>query len=70
MYQSHENRYHHRKDNTPDVLGFEQAAAAVTAGASIMADLADREDISGLRSIPADQQQMIDRQFQAVYGGF
>ena len=62
--------YHHRVDNTPDVLGFETAAHSVSAGAAIMAELADREDLSGLTGIPADQQKLIDELFNAVYGGF
>ena len=62
--------YHHRRDNTADVLGFDQAAQVVGAGADLLADLADRKELGGLKGIPADQQALIDEQFNAVYGGF
>lgn len=62
--------YHHRVDNTPDVLGFDQAAVTVSAGAALLADLADRDSLDGLKGIPADQQEQINKLFDAVYGGF
>jgi len=62
--------YHHRTDNVPEYLGFDTAAGIVSAACGLLADLADREDVSAFRGIPADQQRQIDAQFQAVYGGF
>ena len=62
--------YHHRVDNTPEVLGFDQAAAAVTAGAALLADLSDKDVIDDIKGIPSDQQEQIDQLFDAVYGGF
>jgi len=62
--------YHHRADNKPEYIGFDIAANIVTAAGALLADHADREDISAYRKIPADQQKLIDAQFQAVYGGF
>ena len=62
--------YHHRVDNTPDVLGFDQAATAVTAGAALLADLSDKDYIDDIKGIPSDQQKLIDQLFDAVYGGF
>lgn len=64
------NYYHHRVDNTPEVLDFDNAANVVTAAFDLVSDLADREDISALTGIPAEQQEKIDREFNAVYGGF
>ncbi len=62
--------YHHRVDNTPEILGYDSAANAVNAVSCFMADLADREDISGIAGIPADQQKQIDELFKDVQGGF
>ncbi len=64
------NYYHHRIDNTPEVIGFDQAAELVHAGADLMASLADMDDIAPYRSIPEELQKEIDTQFKAVYGGF
>ena len=59
--------YHHRADNTPDKLGFEAAAKLVEASADLMEKLADREDISDFRGIPADLQKKIDVLYSTVY---
>ncbi|MBQ9338695.1 MAG: M28 family peptidase [Lentisphaeria bacterium] len=64
------NYYHHRFDNTPDIIGFDEAAKLVHASAELLADLADRDNIDSFRGIPAKLQSQIDAQFQAVYGGF
>ncbi len=64
------NYYHHRVDNTPDIIGFEEAAKLVHAAAGLLTDLADRENIDSFRGIPAPLQGRIDAQFNAVYGGF
>jgi len=64
------NYYHHRVDNTPDIIGFEEAAKLVHAAADLLTDLADRENIDPFRGIPAPLQGRIDAQFNAVYGGF
>ncbi len=62
--------YHHRVDNTPDKISFETAGKAVEASADLMIYLADKEDISTLRGIPVDQQNLISDQFNIVNGGF
>ncbi len=62
--------FHHRVDNTPDIIGFEQAADQLHAAIALVSGLADTEDISAFRGIPAEQQKKIDSLFQAVYGGF
>ncbi len=59
--------YHHRIDNTPDRIGFDTAAAMVEAAGKLVAELADMEDISAYRGIPADQQQKIDALYNTVY---
>ena len=64
------NYYHHRVDNTPDILGFETSAQLVHASAALMEELADREDIAPFRTIPEPLQKKINTQFNAVYGGF
>ena len=62
--------FHHRVDNTPDRIGFEQAAGQVHAALALLSGLADAEDIAAYRGIPSALQQEIDSLFQAVYGGF
>ena len=62
--------YHHRADNVPGVIGYDTAAHTVNTASRFLVDLADRENLSQLQGIPADQQKLIDTQFQAVYGGF
>lgn len=64
------NYYHHRVDNTPDVIGFGEAAKLVHTSAELLADLADSDNIGSFRGIPAQLQSQIDAQFNAVYGGF
>ena len=64
------NYYHHRVDNTPDIIGFEEAAKLVHAAAELLTDIADRENIDPFRGIPAPLRERIDAQFNAVYGGF
>lgn len=64
------NYYHHRIDNTPDIIGFDQAAKLVNASAALISELADREDITPYRGIPAEIQAKVDTMFNAVYGGF
>lgn len=62
--------YHHRIDNTPDVIGFDEAAKLVRASAALLSDLADRENIDAFRGMPEELRSSIDSQFDAVYGGF
>ena len=62
--------YHHRFDNTPDIIDFEMAANYVDASVKLVSFLADTEDVSSYRTIPENQQKEIDSLFQAVYGGF
>lgn len=62
--------YHHRVDNTPDKIDFATAAQYVGAAADVLDYLADVEDLTPYRGIPADQQTAIDELFGAVYGGF
>ena len=62
--------FHHRVDNTPDIIGFEQAAEQVHASFALISELADAEDIASLRGIPDVLQKEINSLFQAVYGGF
>lgn len=64
------NYYHHRADNTPDIIGFDQSAGMVHAAAALLSELADKENIESLRGIPQTQQDQIDDLFSAVYGGF
>ena len=64
------NYYHHRVDNTPDVIGFDVAAKTVHAAAELLSVLADREDIAEFRGIPGPLQEQIGTLFNAVYGGF
>ena len=59
--------YHHRFDNAPDKIGFDVAAQYVEASAVLMERLADGEDISAYRGIPADQQKEIDFLYNTVY---
>lgn len=59
--------YHHRFDNTPDKLGFDVSAQIVEASAALVAKLADMEDISAFRGIPAEQQKQIDELYATVY---
>ncbi|MBO7090187.1 MAG: M28 family peptidase, partial [Victivallales bacterium] len=62
--------FHHRVDNTPDKLDFNVAADYVTGAAKVMESLADADDISPYRGIPADLKVEIDDLFNKVYGGF
>ena len=62
--------YHHRADNIPDIIGFDQSAKLVHASAELLADLADSEKVDSFRGIPAQLQSQINAQFNAVYGGF
>lgn len=62
--------YHHRADNDAEVIDFRQSARQVCAAAQLLSELADREDISAFRGIPAALQQRIDEGFRTVYGGF
>lgn len=64
------NYYHHRVDNTPDIIGFDKAAKLVHASVELLTDLADRDNITPFRGIPSPMQAEIDAQFNAVYGGF
>jgi Zn-dependent M28 family amino/carboxypeptidase len=64
------NYYHHRVDNTPDIIGFDQAAKLVKASADLITELANGENIAQYRGIPADIQTKVDAMFNAVYGGF
>ena len=64
------NYYHHRIDNTPDIIGFEEAAKLVHTAADLLTDLADRENINPFCGIPIPFQSRIDAQFNTVYGGF
>ena len=62
--------FHHRVDNTPDIIGFDQAAGQVLAAAELLSGLADADDIAPYRGIPAELQKKIDALFGSVYGGF
>ena len=62
--------YHHRVDNDPAIIGFEDCAKLVNTAETILTYLADQEDISKYQGIPADIQEKVDQQFNAVYGGF
>ena len=62
--------FHHRVDNTPEIIGFDQAAGQVLAAAELLSGLADADDISSCRGIPAELQKKIDEMFGSVYGGF
>ena len=64
------NYYHHRADNTPDVIGFDEAAKLVHASADLLSELAGCENLDPVRGIPEQLQARIDAQFNAVYGGF
>lgn len=62
--------YHHRVDNTPDIIDFEESAKCISASAEILEFLANTENVTPYRTIPEEQKQAIDAQFNAVYGGF
>ena len=62
--------YHHRVDNTPDVIDFRQSAVALNASMEIMSFLANVDDARSYRYIPSEMQQEINTLFNAVYGGF
>ena len=62
--------FHHRVDNTPDKIDYAIAASYVTAAALVMELLADLDDITAYRGIPADLKPEIDDLFNKVYGGF
>ena len=62
--------YHHRTDNTIDKIDFDAAARCVTAGAKLLSQLADTEDVTQYAGIPGGQRAEIASLFQEVYGGF
>ena len=62
--------YHHRRDNCPDKIGFDVAAAYVSAASELLAELADRRDISSCRGIPDAMQVQVSDLFNRVFGGF
>ena len=64
------NFFHHREDNSADVIDYERSARWVEASADLMGALADREDLSGLKGIPEEIQKKVFEEFNAVYGGF
>ena len=59
--------YHHRADNTPDKLDFDVSAQLVEASAVLLGTLADQEDISPYRGMPADLQREIASLYTSVY---
>ena len=59
--------YHHRADNTADIIGFEDAASLLEASSVLLEHLADEADIRAYREIPADMQRRIDELFRTVY---
>ena len=64
------NFFHHREDNSADVIDYERSARWVEASADLMGALADREDLSGLKGIPEEIQKKVNEEFNTVYGGF
>ena len=56
--------------NTPDIIDFEESAKCISASAEILEFLANTENVTPYRTIPEEQKQAIDAQFNAVYGGF
>ncbi len=62
--------YHHRVDNTPEIIDFDTVSQCVESSLEILEFLANCDDIDKYREIPADQQNAIDELFNTVYGGF
>ncbi|MBO5724316.1 MAG: M28 family peptidase, partial [Lentisphaeria bacterium] len=62
--------FHHREDNTADVLDFVTAGRWVESSAELMGTLADLDELGSLKGIPEEIQKKVDEEFNAVYGGF
>lgn len=62
--------YHHRYDNRPDKLDFDEIARYVDSAAEVMEFLADSGEIASYRELPENEFSAISELFEQIYGGF